>query len=65
MIILILVGLLPLFGIFGFAFAMAFVKVHPPGNAAILQGEEKVSFAELKKAIEEQINYKKRQLNES
>ena len=53
MIILILVGLLPLFGIFGFAFAMAFVKVHPPGNAAILQGEEKVSFAELKKAIEE------------
>eukprot|EP00347_Sterkiella_histriomuscorum_P014791 403359511 len=58
---LILFGLLPLVGIFGFSFAMAFVKVPTLGNEHILQGKTQVDFDQLRMALEEQIRYKKRQ----
>lgn len=53
MIPLIVLGLFPLVGIFGFAFALAFVKVPPLGNQEILQSKEKIDFDILRMALEE------------
>ncbi|CDW87400.1 ig family protein [Stylonychia lemnae] len=58
---LIVLGWLPIVGIFGFAFAMAFVKVPSLGNDHILQGNSKVDYDTLRMALEEQVRYKKRQ----
>jgi len=55
---LVFLGLLPLVGIFGFAFAMAFVKVPELQNEAILHSKNKVDYDLLKMALEEQVRYK-------
>ncbi len=60
MIPLIVLGVFPLMGIFGFAFALAFVKVPPLGNEEILNSKEKIDFDILRMALEEQVRYKQK-----
>ena len=61
MVPLILIGILPLVGIFAFAFAMAFVKVPSLGNEHILKSKEKVDYDVLRNALEDQVRHKKKQ----
>ena len=58
---LVILGLLPLVGIFGFAFAMAFVKVPELSNEAILHSKDKVDYDVLRMALEEQVRYRQKQ----
>ena len=60
MIPLAIIGLLPLVGMFGFVFAMSFVKV--PSNGSLINGNIKnMDFDELKRALDEAYEYKKKQ----